>query len=486
MKKLIVIHKNQGRLMSMRVIEPQENPVVFGTSTSCDNVLIGQEVSPIHFMLEWRGKWIVADLGSASGTWYEDKNIVEQELQDESKIAVGTHEFSFRFTEGVKDLFQGVSQKSPLGADVRHHIVVKMKGHLSEVRVLPVDKPFEFFVNGEVKKFVAPQQSGEARSQFGDIEIIQSLISDIPTAAQEVIRIDAKMKWPTLAVGSILTVLLFVMFFAPTQPDVELDLPELKDNKYARMIFDAKLANEQKKQALKIVQKRMSHAGVAPTAEKSTAVTPKGDTKGAKVVSKIKATGISQLIGKIAKRTADAVVKTQVRGLSPDIANSGRALASIGGANTIKGVAPGPGNFQLKGVSTQGKGGGTGNYKDGAGLSGGSEGFANVGIIEEETEVEGGLDRSIIAEIIEKNLGQIRYCYERQLSADPNIYGKVLVKFDIGADGQVSTQTVGQSTLKNAMVEGCILRRVARWQFPQPKGGTTVRVTYPFLFKSNQ
>jgi TonB family protein len=81
-------------------------------------------------------------------------------------------------------------------------------------------------------------------------------------------------------------------------------------------------------------------------------------------------------------------------------------------------------------------------------------------------------------------LGQIRYCYERQLSASPDLYGKVAVKFVIGAAGEVTSQQIGSSTLKNAMVEGCILRRVARWKFPNPKGGTSVIVTYPFLFKS--
>jgi hypothetical protein len=100
-------------------------------------------------------------------------------------------------------------------------------------------------------------------------------------------------------------------------------------------------------------------------------------------------------------------------------------------------------------------------------------------------EVGGGLDRDIIAEIIKGELGQIRYCYERQLSAHPELYGKMQIKFTIGLDGAVAEQRIGSTTLKNADVEGCILRRVARWKFPQPKGGTTVLVSYPFLLKSN-
>jgi hypothetical protein len=54
----------------------------------------------------------------------------------------------------------------------------------------------------------------------------------------------------------------------------------------------------------------------------------------------------------------------------------------------------------------------------------------------------------------------------------------------IGTNGKVIQQKIGLSTLKNAMVEGCILRRVAGWKFPIPKGDTSVLVSYPFLFKS--
>ena len=106
--------------------------------------------------------------------------------------------------------------------------------------------------------------------------------------------------------------------------------------------------------------------------------------------------------------------------------------------------------------------------------------------LEEETEIDGGLDKEAIARVIRSQLGQIRYCYERQLSASPELYGKILVKFTIGAAGSVVAQAIGNTSLNNAMVEGCILRRVAGWQFPTPKGGTNVLVTYPFLFKSTR
>ena len=135
------------------------------------------------------------------------------------------------------------------------------------------------------------------------------------------------------------------------------------------------------------------------------------------------------------------------------------------------------------GVSTAGRGGG-GSLSGYGSLSGGNTGNAGIGLIEEESEVVGGLDRDVIAQYIKTQLGQILYCYERQLSAHPEMEGKVSVKFTIDGSGKVDEQKIGDTTLKNATVEGCILNRVAQWKFPNPKGGTKVVVTYPFLFKS--
>ena len=136
------------------------------------------------------------------------------------------------------------------------------------------------------------------------------------------------------------------------------------------------------------------------------------------------------------------------------------------------------------GVSTAGVGGGRGVAGLGGGLGQGKTGSGGVNLIEDESEIIGGLDREVIAQYIKSQLGQILYCYERQLSATPELYGKVAVKFTISGSGQVETQSINDTTLRNTSVESCILSKVARWKFPEPRGGTKVLVTYPFLFKS--
>jgi hypothetical protein len=207
-------------------------------------------------------------------------------------------------------------------------------------------------------------------------------------------------------------------------------------------------------------------------------------------VLNLKNAGLGALIGRVAARAGKNSELVQAAGVNADSKNAGRALSLGGGSSLDKlgGGGGGHGNETQKvgGLGTAGKGGGSSGYKGSGALSLGNAGNAEVGTLDEETEVDGGLDKEIIARYIKSQLGQIRYCYERQLSANPELYGKIMVRFTIGSAGSVVAQAIGTTSLNNAMVEGCILRRIAGWQFPTPKGGTKVMVTYPFLFKSNR
>jgi hypothetical protein len=79
-------------------------------------------------------------------------------------------------------------------------------------------------------------------------------------------------------------------------------------------------------------------------------------------------------------------------------------------------------------------------------------------------------------------MNQIRYCYQRELTKDPNLGGKIVVKFVIAKDGTVSSAQTKATTMNNASVENCINGRFMRFKFPEPKGGGIVIVSYPFIF----
>jgi TonB family protein len=135
-------------------------------------------------------------------------------------------------------------------------------------------------------------------------------------------------------------------------------------------------------------------------------------------------------------------------------------------------------------IGTKGRGGGLGGY--GTGVGGlGRKGSADVGIDSSEAVIMGSLDKELIRRVIQQHRSQIRYCYESELVRNPKLGGKVAVKFVITADGGVSSAVTAQSTLHDATVESCINARVKSWQFPKPKGGGIVVVTYPFLFKQS-
>jgi TonB family protein len=79
---------------------------------------------------------------------------------------------------------------------------------------------------------------------------------------------------------------------------------------------------------------------------------------------------------------------------------------------------------------------------------------------------------------------QARYCYEKELTRNPNLAGKVTTQFTIGPTGAVMKARVAGSTMGDKAVEGCLLRVIQRLRFPPCVGGGTAEVTYPWIFKS--
>ncbi len=166
----------------------------------------------------------------------------------------------------------------------------------------------------------------------------------------------------------------------------------------------------------------------------------------------------------------------------PKVGDSG----GFGGLG-LKGTGTGGGGMGntigIGGVGTKGRGGGLGGYGTGVGGLGPKK-SADVSIKDDEGDISGQLDKELIRKVIRANMGQIRYCYEQQLQQNPNLAGKVAVRFMIGPDGRVQSAKVAESsTLNEPRLGECLTVRVRSWQFPSPKGGGNVVVTYPFVFK---
>lgn len=98
--------------------------------------------------------------------------------------------------------------------------------------------------------------------------------------------------------------------------------------------------------------------------------------------------------------------------------------------------------------------------------------------------LDGGLDREIIQRVVRQNRAGIKACYEQELQKSPGLSGEVTMAFTIGPRGDVLSVTKAQSTLNHGGVEQCVMQRIRRWVFPEPKGGGMVKVRYPFRFFS--
>lgn len=97
--------------------------------------------------------------------------------------------------------------------------------------------------------------------------------------------------------------------------------------------------------------------------------------------------------------------------------------------------------------------------------------------------IMGSLSMEIIRRVIRSHRDQIKYCYSKELTRNPNLTGKVSVKFTISPEGYVQQANVSKTTLRNAAVERCICQKIRTWKFPEPKGGGIVIVNYPFILK---
>lgn len=168
-------------------------------------------------------------------------------------------------------------------------------------------------------------------------------------------------------------------------------------------------------------------------------------------------------------------------GIGGLIGAKGTQIGSGGLGSRGSGLGGGGSAEGLGGLGTKGRGSGASGYGSGGGNFG-AKGEGGIGRIGGDPIILGALDKSLIDAVIKRHMNQIRYCYQRELTKNPSLEGKIVVKFVIAKDGTVSKSSIKSSSMGNASVEGCITGRFMQFQFPEPKGGGIVIVSYPFIF----
>ncbi|RYI99064.1 MAG: AgmX/PglI C-terminal domain-containing protein, partial [Acetobacteraceae bacterium] len=133
--------------------------------------------------------------------------------------------------------------------------------------------------------------------------------------------------------------------------------------------------------------------------------------------------------------------------------------------------------------------GGAGNCKDGncsgIGLSHGNvtgDHKAVTPVVRvSNAQVSGRLPADVIQRIVRQNFGRFRLCYEGGLRGNPNLAGRVAVRFVIDRSGAVTSTSNGGSDLPDSAVVSCVVRSFSGLSFPAPENGI-VSVVYPISF----
>lgn len=182
--------------------------------------------------------------------------------------------------------------------------------------------------------------------------------------------------------------------------------------------------------------------------------------------------GAGELAGLANKATgtAGAAANRAGKGLGSELKDTG-----VGGnGKNLEGIAGGN-------PTTSGRGGGNTGY--GVGGLGNKTGI-QIRAGGEEAVFSGTIDPEAIRRVIMQKTMVLRACYQRELSHDEGINGKVVVEFEIGEQGRVLTARVKTNETGNQAVADCVVRNLKGWRFPEPPTNQQVSVSYPFVFSN--
>ncbi len=289
-----------------------------------------------------------------------------------------------------------------------------------------------------------------------------------------------------------------VWFMIEATPKAEMDASDyLKDpSRFAKMILPAQQAEEKK--TFDEIKKKKEEKPKAADDGKWKKVIAKNKTKdSAEVPREVKReqdrkaatnAGILGLLkgrggstGDNASSVFGGAAMTSLDDQLEGLSKGGMDSSGFGGLGT-RGGGPGGGGggLGLGGMGTAGYGRGSGAGYGSVKI--GHRGKAGVKVVKGRTRIVGGLSQEVVGKYIKRYWAQFKFCYERELSKAPNLYGKITTTFTIAGNGRVTEAQVIQSSMHNANVENCLLRVIRRIRFPVPRGGGQVIVTYPFMF----
>lgn len=458
-------------------IDSKQKLVTFGTSRKINMSSIDPSHSPFQAVFENKNnKWFFIQFDNHC------KNPCI-EITDAFKYEFENSCLEFKMIEKPEFVSQKLDSVHTSGPLQRKIILVSRGSKVLQTEVCDVNTPFYYGING-TKHLINFKNSANwdhhsiedfnFKSKLIQVEDLKGL-TKLPS--EKIIdRESKKLVYATLV--SMFALIFMALFAKKPEMAINTPLPLSAQNIIVKLDKKDKIKKPKN-------QTTSSKKESAPKNQAAAAAPPPSSNKVNALLKGAIGARISQLIGKVSStdaRTANVIATAQ--GIKAGSGPSGRALAALGNVDSSGRNWTGEAVGTVSGVGTAGIAGGRGTAGLGSGLAAGKTGSGGIGLLEDESEVEGGLDRDVIAQYIKSQLGKLLSCYERQLAVNKDLGGKVSVKFVISGTGQVITQNIVETGMRDQTTESCMLSNISKWKFPEPKGGTKVVVTYPFLFNT--
>ena len=337
----------------------------------------------------------------------------------------------------------------------------------------------------------------------GDLTILFQFVTPPPQQPRPRLPASVRGSWTTgldwafTVIGgvSFLAHLLFVMYLRnvdwPRKPDIE-EIPD----RFVQMAVKATPPEAPKQQTTqdktddKTPDKQLAaNSGAKKAAKRELSPDEKARLdaeRRARLAEQVRNTGILKLLG--AKADGSGSI-ADVLGKGDVDRDQEKAFQGVGGLTVATSEA------SLRGVKSGT--GGSGKVADigslrGAGTIAGGNTGAGVtekrvsGVVRSEAPaVDGELDPALVSKEVRARIGAVKACYERALKRNPNLSGKIKVRWTITAAGTVSGVDISDDSMGDSEVSSCIKQLVARWRFPAPAGGS-VEVEFPFVFTASQ
>src|SRR5262245_8876295 len=193
----------------------------------------------------------------------------------------------------------------------------------------------------------------------------------------------------------------------------------------------------------------------------------------ARLAEQVSRMGVLKILG---AKGDDGNVADVLKGGDPG-GDQEKAFAEIGGVGVARGEGAGLRGIK-GGTGGSGKTVGIGGLRAGPGGEGGTGGKgaerAVRGVVRAEKAEDGvcDLDSNAVSTFIRGRLGGIKSCYERALKRNPQLGGKITVRFEISQVGKVTRVASEQDTIGDPEVFSCIQALMMSWHPPPPRGAS--------------